>query len=1629
VGADSTLANGPALVRKEYTSISDTKGIERSIYRQDNPVINGVADPATTLVKEVIHIGAGVNYDANRGVGTPQWVRTEPLLLPSGRAGASLEAVSGPLEFYLPSVASLPLAVKKNAYTLSIRLSGAAPSVPVLQGSDGARYDNVFQDTDLSWRVGAGSLKETLTLRSPQAPTEFYFSVDLPNMSASLPDRTGAGSISLDSLGNTPTRVFFPGPITIVERGLAAKGIAKIMEPYVIDARGNMEWLECHVARTASGFIYSMRVPNSFLSDPSLAYPLTIDPTIVYVPVGTLPLVYEAGKTYCIEGMIDYHQNEQVRIEANAILKYRPGMNAALRFMSGANMQVLGLPYNYAIFTSSNDNTVGGTVSGSTGVPNRDDYTAALVFYGGSQGKSRPVIQYAKIAYGFSGIYAIPAYGELDGATSHSVFRKCRYSALVYSHSVAINTFHIHNCLFDAGMLSYSYGIRTITSSSNKKVDLTVTNCTFAQFGQTAGYGIRLEHGGDASKHKIDIERNIFFACRYGVSATGQSFESGSQMRLNGFEECNFNYTPASGYSGFTLGAPLLDPNCQTFPYLYDLPFGAFCLNPISAFRDAGVITTAFEAGLSTRTTNAPTAANGRLIATAIEPEPEVNTACWVPIERDVAYADLGYHYDPVDYVIRPSGPPDPYHPTSPNVIIPVNCDLTIAPGVTVAFAHDAGNPDDPNRWPNVRWVRIEVDSQHSLALRGTAAQPIRITSTLLAGDKLGVNYAPTPALIPGATSLYFGLQFNGSINASDLVDHAIFNGASAGIHTAYNGYGYLGGVLNISNCVFAFCLGGVSLDWGAPAAEVTNCLFLNSYGHSLSLYPTPIPAEVTNCTFANATAAGIMTQQYDYVPTIINCIFYGNGCYGIYQYLYDPENPNPPNENWNAFYNNVGGSANFEISTGDDIELTPQEPLFSASSAPEISERYYLDQASRCCNHGYGVPYGSTALNGSWDKGQIDIGYHYPMRWLGTLKQVTSPSDSVDDEFGPTFPKPTGRNYYQKGTYFGRVWQKSDGTILCPYVCNLIYTDPTDPLPPSPQFWYTHSRIGLRKWNGQDWEVLEPIYEITDSDMHDRNRVDEVPDPDDTVLVGEPYLIEVTGGPSAGALLCSFRQHTYEYDEQLETGKWSDFRIRVLKLPAGQPYETASWIGPLDVQIDNPAPGANWSWPLWDSSLLELSNHNVICFFTREGRVVEYDDQWPWFTDSTTSVRQPYGAARIFDPSSLEVLAPGTPPWNGPIIVCSNVMNEANASLWRQNNGDGTYSYINDPDTRWLEAGGRSTGMTNAVLLPDHRILGVFESLVDPAYETICIGSVKSTDTNGWVWELAATGLPPYPRVYSDKIPDGVERNNAAPNLISMSDGRIICAFTCDDDSAISPSMYYSAGAFHAFFWSDIKFVWSRNLGATWSAPELVVSQRGLGELVANCTFDSDSLYPWSGDNWTRELVIIDQSTQPPTTSWAMQAGANAEITSQPLPLENLKAYKVAFTMAGVDGVNGIRLGLYKIDGEIQELRDVSGQTVHYTGADLEHYAYYMSSGSVHNIPSIATERGIYIIPDGSFRGWVDNVSVVSEMSDVSKESGMANSSGLCPLNNGGAMCVFNSGPWGAGGFYDQIKSIQGGP
>jgi hypothetical protein len=1399
--ADPTMT----LLRRESQPISEGQTIIRSHYLYQPPAIAGVQLPATTVTKEIVVVGCGVNYDANRGVGQPRWMPSNGALIAAGRAGVAYESTAGPLEFSLPVSADQALVVQKNGRAVTSRFVGAAAATAIKTDDRTARYVNVFADSDLVWKVGNGYLKESLILRSRTAPTEFSFLLESPDF-AFLASDASQSSFSLNEIPATAQATRVSGPMLLAPATAKQNHQILVPAPFVVDAHGKRSSLRCSVSRTASGaLLYTMRIPAGFLTAPSLSYPLTVDPGFYNVPTDGVPTTYESGVTYYIESPIFYGSGQSVRVEANAFLKFAPGWTF-LDFSENALVDVQGTPYNYAYFTSGYDDTVGADTDGSglplqEGDPSPGDYACALGVSSRLDGgvPNQCAIHYAKFAYAGGAVFVSdwdsepPQTGGPNLLVEHSIFRDNQTGVAIATENPGVaRTSNITNCLFVGGGVSFCN-----CDEQERSHELWLTNCTMDRACLSIAY--------DGPGNEFHVLRNIFKDTPYMVDRDG-SFGEGGTYEIDYNGRCGTHE-----YEYFWTEPRDLDPDAQHNitetgnPFVANNPNGFYYLKAQSIFINAGGCTAA-SVGLSGKTSMAPTT---RTTYTILWGQSETWTRSGN--QWDAGLVNLGYHYDPVDYVVTG--------------YVSVEGTLRVREGVRVAVspygilvAQDYGNLD----------------------MRGTGALPIRLSSTSACGDTTAGGL------------LWGGIAVVGS-GARTI--------AYCTIENAYNGLSLQGSANPVESCRFGQCWYGIVDTAASPQSQtIRNCLFRDIV-HSAICGTTSTLLSVLNCT---TSRTGVGVELYPQTSaTVRNCLFVGSPL----------AISKPPNallsEKYNCFWN---ARTNFTSDTTD----RSADPKFVNTTAADLYARFYLDQdLSPCLNAGNpdDKPTLTTAGYRWPDDGLADIGYHYPsptVSWSGAISDITSLSSG-------------------EWTSFGRPWQLTTGSVLCVYSDTFWYQD-------SPTTAHIGSRIPLRASvdYGKSWPLFSPIDEVApeDWDLVTSSPTRWVNRNNRTIYEFEPYLI----GLSNGDLLCSFVDFTYDqvtYTGGHKSWEYTDFRVRVRRLPAACSYTSATWQEWCTVQHDKPpactweTSSTKWSWTLWESSLLELPSDSsdvikLICFFTRAPIKVAADqDSSPsWPAHPRDSV--PLYGAWMYDYVAARVITLNkqtgtrTDIWpttsSAPIIV--SCYPDPVAYGWVQGTWPGNVTGYSDPLPRW------HTGMCSAVMLYD-KILAVFE---ENSNDNPRISSVPSIDTSGRVWNRPHPSYP-YPWAYDTVYdPPISNRSPAGPNLARLSDGRLVCAFMTDEDSPETPGGPGYDSGLHA----DVKAVISEDWGQLWSNSVRVITQRVYNQQgqfdPANSRFAS-----WSGLCRLRDDGLLCVFTDGPWGEFEYDRVKSTRATlSDELPIED---------------------------------------------------------------------------------------------------------------------------------------------
>jgi len=216
---------------------------------------------------------APVNFRSPSGA----WMKIDNRLLPSGEG---LENAANAYRVTVPTdLGKGAVRVDRGGHWLSLTPRGARASRVAVSGAS-ARYDEVWPGVDVTYDALNQGVKETLTLSSPAARSDFEFALA---SSAGLTARETAGGVQLRRRDGRPVLLLAP--------------------PFMRDAAG----AESHAVSLElgdDGRTVSLEASRKWLEDPARRYPVEIDPSVF--PWGaerncTLRSGSSANTTYCHE--------------------------------------------------------------------------------------------------------------------------------------------------------------------------------------------------------------------------------------------------------------------------------------------------------------------------------------------------------------------------------------------------------------------------------------------------------------------------------------------------------------------------------------------------------------------------------------------------------------------------------------------------------------------------------------------------------------------------------------------------------------------------------------------------------------------------------------------------------------------------------------------------------------------------------------------------------------------------------------------------------------------------------------------------------------------------------------------------------------------------------------------------------------------------------------------------------------------------------------------------------------------------------------------------------------------------------------------------------------------------------
>jgi RHS repeat-associated protein len=235
--------------------------------------------------------------------------------------------------------------VSRGGYEIAFTLDGAASSPfsrlasPRQKSSgDAIVYSNVFENTDLTYKVEKGAVKESLVLDSvPKLQdSHWQWHIDANALTLSV-DENNVVNFT-DRYGNIQFHI--PAPVMWDSSGVTGK------------SQPAEHPLTTHVWREGSGWVLSLSADYAWLSDPARVYPVTVDPTL------------QSGRSYVSAYRSDGAFRSDGTLVGNSLANGNTWWRTVLKYdYSGlSGKQVIGARLNLWYDGDGTTNTYGGNV-------------------------------------------------------------------------------------------------------------------------------------------------------------------------------------------------------------------------------------------------------------------------------------------------------------------------------------------------------------------------------------------------------------------------------------------------------------------------------------------------------------------------------------------------------------------------------------------------------------------------------------------------------------------------------------------------------------------------------------------------------------------------------------------------------------------------------------------------------------------------------------------------------------------------------------------------------------------------------------------------------------------------------------------------------------------------------------------------------------------------------------------------------------------------------------------------------------------------------------------------------------------------------------------------------------------
>ena len=883
------------------------------VWQTIKQVTNDQGSVTSQTNQAYVELATGLNHLVNG-----QWVASSEQISISPD-GSSAMATNGQHQVYFPgnvysgliklvtpdgqTIQSQPIGLSYFDGTNSVLIAAVTNSTgAILPSGNQVIYTNAFDglNADLLYTYTKAGFEQDIVLREQppdpvalglnpattrmQVLTEF-FNPPQPSVTATTVP-TAVGNLEDDDL-SFGTMAMRRGRAFLVGNNELAAGVTKrwlliqgrqflIEEVPIVSIASEIDTLPPYVAQAGSGtrpvVSKNLTLPPQRLTHASpkgtfLAKAMLSSRGFVldYVTINS----DEAGYTF--QGDTTYYISDAVyfsgtnTFEGGAVIKY--ATNASITLEGGADPNCFASTYRPVIFTAQDDNSVGAIISGSTGNPTNYYANTALTFESLS-----PNLSHIRIAYAQTAIALVSE----NTTVLDSQFENCQFG--FFSEGGILN---VENVLFANVQTNFDILFGATINAENTTFSLSTCFSFFTYLNSSLTYNLT-----------NCILANVAYLSNAPSTALSISGDH------NGF----YN-SPAFGSNQST----------NTSNPFQAVGAGNCYLTNGCNFFDAGTnnIDSTLLAGLQTKTTHPPIIYSNTSLTTNLILSPQA-------LRDTNAIPDLGYHYDPVDYIV------DYYAIT--------NATLTLTNGVVLASYNEAG---------------IQLQDGSTIVSTGTPLLPnwlVRYQSVQEQPVSLGMNGYPPSGGFDVLPS-YISTMPNGAFQFTKFAcpagggDHLYDYGNSSYGNLVvqecefWSGTNYLGGTNNtvatLENSLFARSVinasgaGSLSfsnsLVWGTVSAQFnpsgTNAwyAFNNDFDSS-----TISSTNLTNGYNAYLSCTGRLspTNAYDIVTNAT--LAYQTGPFGTF---YQPTN-SPLIQTGSTNANQVG-LYHYTVTTNEVVEGT----------------------------------------------------------------------------------------------------------------------------------------------------------------------------------------------------------------------------------------------------------------------------------------------------------------------------------------------------------------------------------------------------------------------------------------------------------------------------------------------------------------------------------------------------------------------------------------------------------------------------------------------------------------------------------------------------------------------------------